>query len=157
MITGGAWKLSDAMEQATFNWDVVQLPKYPETGRSRSIVHASSYVASATSANPDLAANLILFLVSDEGQQFFAEGGSVAPANPSPVLQQMWIDTHGESEINIQAFVDATVDSQGVTPFDEIWDVMNTELVVNIFDLDVSVEEAVAMTCEAINPYLVSE
>ena len=154
MIGGGAWKLSDAMEQVTFNWDVVQFPKHPETGRSRAIVHAASYVASAGSANPDLAANLILFLASDEGQKFFAEGGSVAPANPSPVLQQLWIDTFGESEINIQAFVDATVDSQGITAFDEIWNAINTELVVQIFDLDVSVEDAVATTCEAIAPYL---
>jgi multiple sugar transport system substrate-binding protein len=154
MISGGSWKLSDALTNLTFNWDVVQLPKNPETGRSRSILHAVGYVASSRTANPDLAANLILFLGSDEGQAFFAEGGNVAPANPSPAIQQLWIDSFGDTDVNIQAFVDATVDSQGVTPFDEIWEVMNTELVVSIFDLDMSVEDAVATTCEAINPYL---
>ncbi len=112
------------------------------------------YVASARTANPDLAANLILYLASDEGQKFFAEGGTVAPANPSPAIQQMWIDSFGDIDANIQAFVDATADSQGVTPFDEIWDVMNTELVVKIFDLGMSVEDAVAETCDIINAEL---
>jgi ABC-type glycerol-3-phosphate transport system substrate-binding protein len=142
------------LDEVPFNWDVVQLPKHPESGRSRSILHAVGYVASARTENPDLAANLILFLASDEGQAFFAEGGNVAPANPSPAIQQMWIDSFGETDVNIQAFVDATIDSQGVTVFDEIWDAINSEIVVNIFDLDVSVEDAVDMACEAIDPYL---
>lgn len=154
MITGGSWKLPQALEEVTFNWDVVQLPRHPETGRSRSIVHAVGYVASARTENPDLAANLILYLASDEGQMFFAEGGGVAPANPSPAIQQMWIDSFGETDVNIQAFVDATDDSQGVTVFDEIWDVMNTELVVQIFDLDIPVEDAVDSVCDAIEAEL---
>ncbi len=154
MITGGSWKLTQALQEVPFNWDVVQLPKHPQTGRSRSIVHAVGYVASARTANPDLAANLILFLASDEGQRFFAEGGNVAPANPSPAIQQLWIDSFGETDVNIQAFVDATYDSQGVTVFEEIWDVMNTELVVKIFDLGMSVEDAVAETCDVINEQL---
>ncbi len=153
MISGGSWALPAAFN-VDFNWDLVQLPKNPTTGRSRSIVHAVGYVASSRTANPDLVANLILFLASDEGQAFFAEGGSVAPANPSPAIQQMWIDSFGETNVNIQAFVDATQDSQGVTVFNEIWDVMNTELVVEIFDLDMSVDEAVAQTCEAITAEL---
>ncbi len=154
MVTNGSWKLTDAINDLTFNWDVVQLPKNPTTMRSRSILHSVGYVASAKTANPDLAANLILFLASDEGQKYFAEGGNVAPANPSPALQQLWIDSFGDTNVNIQAFVDATVDSQGVTVFDEIWDVMNTELVVKIFDLDMPVDQVVQETCDAINAQL---
>ncbi|RIK33823.1 MAG: hypothetical protein DCC55_34215 [Chloroflexi bacterium] len=155
MITGGSWKLSQAVDEVTFDWDVVQLPKHPETGRSRSIVHAVGYVASARTENPDLAANLILFLASDVGQRFFAEGGNVAPANPSPELQQLWIDSFGDTGKNIQAFVDATEDSQGVTVFGEIWDAINSEIVVNIFDLDIPVEDAVAQACAVVEEYLV--
>jgi len=154
MITGGSWKLPDAIAQVPFNWDVVQLPKHPETGRSRSIVHSVGYVAAANSDNADLAANLILYLVSDEGQRFFAEAGGVAPASPSPELQQMWIDSFGGEGKNIQAFVDALEDSQGVTVFDEIWNAMNSELVTQIFDLGIPVEEAAAATCEFINTQL---
>jgi multiple sugar transport system substrate-binding protein len=157
MVTNGSWKLSQAIQGVTFNWDVVQLPKNPTSGRSRSILHAVGYLASSHTANPDLAANLILFLASDEGQKFFAEGGNVAPANPSPAIQQLWIDSFGDTNVNIQTFVDATVDSQGVTVFDEIWDAINTEIVVNIFDLGVSVDDAVGMACDAIDPYLVSQ
>lgn len=154
MVTNGPWKLPQALEEATFNWDVVQLPRHPETGRSRSILHSVGYVAAANTENPDLAANFILYLVSDEGQRFFAEGGGVAPANPSPALQQIWIDSFGETDVNIQAFVDATIDSQGVTVFDEVWDTINTELVVNIFDLGMSVEEATQQACDVINAQL---
>jgi hypothetical protein len=103
---------------------------------------------------PQEIAAAILFLASDEGQKFFAEGGNVAPANPSPAIQQLWIDSFGETEVNIQAFVDATYDSQGVTVFDEIWDAINTELVVKIFDLNMSVEDTVAETCDFINSQL---
>lgn len=154
MVTAGSWKLTQALQEVPFNWDVVQLPKHPVTGRSRSILHAVGYVASARTANPDLAANLILFLASDEGQAFFAEGGNVAPASPSPAVQQLWIDSFGETAVNIQAFVDAIYDSQGVTVFDEIWDAINSEIVVQIFDLGMSVDDAVAATCDAIAPYL---
>jgi multiple sugar transport system substrate-binding protein len=154
MVTAGSWKLSDALEQITFNWDIVQLPKHPDTGRSRSIVHSVGYVAAANTDTPDLAANLILYLASDEGQRFFAEGGNVAPANPSPEIQQLWIDSFGDTDINIQAFVDATHDSQGVTVFDEIWDAINSEIVVYLFDLDMSVDEAVELTCEVVESEL---
>ncbi|MBE0704222.1 MAG: extracellular solute-binding protein, partial [Afipia sp.] len=155
MVSGGSWKLPAAFEQATFNWDVVQLPSNPETGRTRSILHSVGYVASANTENPDLAANFIVFLASDEGQKFFAEAGGVAPANPG--LQDDWVAAFGETDKNITAFTNAITDSQGVTPFDAIWDVMNTELVINIFDLNVPVDEAVAMACEQIDEVLAAQ
>jgi len=154
MVAGGSWKLPVAFENATFNWDVVILPKNPDTERSRSILHSVGYVASANSPNPDLAANLILFLSSDEGQAYFADAGGVAPANPA--LQQQWIDSFGHTDVNIQTFVDAINDSQGVTVFEEIWDEINTELVVNIFDRGMSVAEATQEACDFIEEQLPS-
>ena len=157
MMSVGAWKLPQAFEELDFNWDVVQFPKHPETGRSRSSLHAVGYVASANTENPDLAANLIIYLISDEGQMFFAEAGGVAPGNPSPALQQMWIDSFGDTDVNIQAFVDAITDSQGVTIFDEIWDLADKEIVLQIFDLGMDIEEVTAAACETINQYAVEE
>ena len=157
MMSVGAWKLPQAIEELDFNWDVVPFPKHPETGRSRSTLHAVGYVGSAFTDTPDLAANLIQFLVSDEGQMFFAEAGGVAPGNPAPTLQQMWIDSFGDVDINIQAFVDATRDSQGITAFSEIWDLVNNEIVIQIFDLGMDVEEVTAAACEIINEYAVGE
>jgi multiple sugar transport system substrate-binding protein len=157
MMSVGAWKLPDAIGELEFNWDMVQLPMHPETGRSRSTLHAVGYAASAGTEAPDLAANLIQFLISDEGQMFFAEAGGVAPGNPDPELQQMWIDSFGDADLNIQAFVDAIEDSQGITVFDEVWDAANSELVINIFDLGMDVEEAAALGCEAVSEYLVTE
>lgn len=154
MIAGGSWKLPSAFEQTTFNWDVVQLPRNPETERTRSILHSVGYVAAATTDAPDLASNLILFLASDEGQRFFAEGGGVAPANPG--LQEEWIAAFGDDEKNIQAFVNAIQDSQGVTIFGEIGDPIN-ELPINIFDLGMSVDEATALACEQINAVLAAQ
>ena len=152
MITGGSWKLPEAFKDAPFNWDVVQLPRNPETGRSRSILHSVGYVASADTKVPDLATNLILYLVSDEGQQFFADAGGVAPANPT--LQQQWIDSFGTTPVNIKAFVDAQQDSQGVTIFDEIIDAVNVDIVVDIFDKGMGVAEAAAKACDFVNTQL---
>jgi multiple sugar transport system substrate-binding protein len=152
MITGGSWKLPEAIKDAPFAWDVVQLPRNPQTGRSRSILHSVSYVASADTEVSDLATNLILYLVSDEGQQFFADAGGVAPANPS--LQQQWIDSFGDTTVNVKTFVDATEDAQGVTIFDEIIDTVNTEIVVNIFDKNMSVDEAAELACDFVDSQL---
>jgi multiple sugar transport system substrate-binding protein len=153
MVSGGSWKLPAAFEQATFNWDLVQLPRNPSTERSRSMLHSVGYVAAANTDLPDLAANFIVFLASDEGQRFFAEGGGVAPANPG--LQDEWVAAF-ETDKNIQAFVNATVDSQGVTVFSELGDV-TTELVINIFDLNVPVDEAVAQACVVVDEALAGQ
>lgn len=80
--------------------------------------------------------------------RIFAEAGGVAPADPA--LQDEWIAAFGDTNVNIQAFVDAIEDLQGVTVFDEIWDAINTELVINIFDLNLSVDEATQIACEAV-------
>jgi multiple sugar transport system substrate-binding protein len=152
MITGGSWKLPEAFKDAPFNWDVVQLPRNPDSGRSRSILHSVSYVAAANTKVADLATNLILYLVSDEGQQFFADAGGVAPANPT--LQQQWINSFGTTSVNIKAFVDAQLDSQGVTIFDEIIDAVNTDIVVDIFDKGMGVDEAAAKACDFVNSQL---
>ena len=151
MVTAGSWKLPQAISDLTFNWDIAPLPRNPETEISRSSLHAVGYVAAANTDVPDLAANLILFLSSDEGQQFFAEAGGVAPANPSPALQQMWADSFADSGKNVQAYIDATQDSQGVTLIEPVWDTANTELVVNIFDLNMPVEDAVQVACDYID------
>jgi hypothetical protein len=50
--------------------------------------------------------------------------------------------------------VDATEDSQGVTVFGDVWNSINTDLVINIFDLGMSVEDAVATACAAVEPFL---
>lgn len=156
MMSAGPWKLPQAFEELEFEWDLVTFPKHPETGRSRSTLHAVGYSVGANTENPDLVANFVQFLVSDEGQRFFAEAGGVAPGNPDPELQEMWIESFGDTDVNIQAFVEATEDSQGITNFSEI-DSVNNELVINIFDLGMDVEEAAEMACETINDYIESQ
>jgi multiple sugar transport system substrate-binding protein len=153
MISAGAWKLPNAIEELGFNWDIVPFPKNPTTGESSVILHSTSWVASNTSDNPELAANLLQYLVSDEGQKFFADAGGVAPGNLNPELQQEWMNSFGESGKNIQAFVDSTTNSHGYTMY--IGDDSATnDMLINIFDNGVSVEEATATACEAIQPFL---
>jgi multiple sugar transport system substrate-binding protein len=152
MISGGSWKLPEAIKDAPFEWDVVRLPRNPDTGRTRSILHSVGYVVNADTPNPDLAKNLILYLVSDQGQKFFADAGGVAPANPS--LQQAWIDSFGDTNVNIRAFVDAQNDAQGVTIFDEIIEAVNRDIVIDIFGNNMSVEEAAHKACEVVNAHL---
>lgn len=157
MITAGSWKLPQATTELDFNWDIVRLPRNPETGISRSQLHSVGYMASSSTENPDLAANLILYLASDEAQQLFAEAGGVAPANPNPALQAVWAEAFADSGKNVQAYIDATQESQGVTLFSEVFSIANNELVVNIFDLDIPVEDAAQMACDAMAPFLGGE
>ncbi|MDX2162479.1 MAG: sugar ABC transporter substrate-binding protein [bacterium] len=152
MVTNGSWNLPRALDEAAFDWDVVTLPRHPDTGRSRSILHSVGYVGAAQSANRDLAANLILYLVSDEGSAYFASAGGVAPANPTQ--QQVWVESFGQTEVNIQAFVDAIDDSQGVTVFDAIWEAINTDIVIDIFEENQSVVAAVDAACAAVDQAL---
>ncbi len=152
MVTTVPAKIPQALEEATFDWGIAQLPKNPETGISRPILHSVGFVVPATSDVPDLAANLILYLVSDEGQRGFAENAGVGPSNPA--LQELYATSFEEQGVDIDAFINALPDTQGVTPFAEIWNTMNTELVVNIFDLGMSVEEATQTACDFINTQL---
>lgn len=149
MVTAGSWKLPQAIEELTFDWDIARLPADPETGIRRSQTHAVGYMASSRTENPDLAANLIIFLASDEGQRFFAEAGGVAPANPNPDLQALWAGGFADSGKNVQAYVDATQDTQGVTVVGDMNAVV-TEMVVSIFDLDIPVEVAAEAACAQI-------
>ena len=44
--------------------------------------------------------------------------------------------------------------SQGVTVFMQIWDTINSYLVVNIFDLSMSVDDATKLVCNYVNANL---
>ena len=155
MYLNGAWKLPDTIRDVTFNWDIVQMPKNPTTGLSRPVLHASAWTASATSENPDLAANLVQYLISDEGQEIFAAAGGVAPSSPNPALQEVWVNSF-DSDVNIQAFVDARLETQSATNFNgDAFNQATADLVLNIFDLGMSVEDATAQACETMQPDLV--
>ncbi len=153
MYSNGEWQLPNAVKDISFNWDLVQLPKNPTTGQSRAILHAVGYSVAANSKNPDLAANLVQFLVSDEGEKFFADAGGVPPADPAPALQAEWAQSF-PSKLNIQAFIDATKTSEGVTTFGEAGN-PTTDMITEIFDNNGSVADATAKACAAIGPYLI--
>ncbi|MBI1257193.1 MAG: extracellular solute-binding protein [Chloroflexi bacterium] len=156
LYLGGNWKLPNAKDDLAFNWDLVTMPHNPTTGLSRPVLHASSWAASSSSKNPDLAANMVQYLISDEGQKFFADAGGVAPSDPNPELQQAWVDSFGIAGKNIQAFVDATKDSQGYTQFSgESIDKATSDMITNIFDLGMSVEDATKAACDGMQPDLV--
>ncbi len=155
MVTAGSWVLPDTFAEIDFNWGVAPLPKHPATGRSRSIVHAVGYAGSAASDQADLAANLILYLVSDEAQALFAEAGGVAPANPSPALQREWVETFGETNVDINVFVSALIDSQGISILGEMWNLADVEIAQAIFDTDdVDLETTVQEKCESVEAML---
>lgn len=157
MLTGGSFILPDALTSVEFDWDVLSLPSHPGTGRSRSIVHAVGYAVSKTTQNPDLAANLVLYLISDEAQMLFAEAGGVAPANPAGDLQSTWLQSFGETGTveNIDVFITATFDSQGVTLFGEIWELTNNQIVIRLFSEDrPEFDQVLEEICEEVNAFL---
>jgi multiple sugar transport system substrate-binding protein len=155
LYLGGNWKLPNAKTDLTFNWDLVQMPHNPTTGLSRAALHASAFAAASNSKDPALSANLVQYLISDEGQKFFADAGGTAPSDPSPALQQGWLAASGLSGKNVQAFIDATKDSQGTTQFSgDAIDKATSDLITNIFDLGMSVQDATKAACDAMAPDL---
>jgi multiple sugar transport system substrate-binding protein len=150
MITGSSWKLLQALEDVEFEWDVAPLPHDPETGRSRSIASSLAFAANAKTQNPALAAELILYLTLGEGQHYF----SFAPADFSPEIQELWRDAIEPKEVNIQVFIDALQDSQSITIPYEVWDIANTDLVLNIFEEGMGVESAASAACASIEAAL---
>jgi multiple sugar transport system substrate-binding protein len=154
MISAGTWKLPDIINQADFRWGVVELPRDPISGGSRAILHSVGYVAAADTAAPQAVGNLMQYLASDEGQAYFARAGGVAPASPSPELQVMWVESFDLPEANIQAFVNASRLAQGVTIWDPVVELANTELVMNIFGTDLPLETILNNACSTMEPFL---
>lgn len=154
MLAQGSWRLPIIIEEADFEWGVVPLPRHPGTGRDSSLLHSVGYVASSTTEQPDLSANLLIYLAGKDAQRLFAEAGGVAPAHPSSELFNIWFDSFGELDVNIEAFVTTLVNSQSFTVFDDIWDYANTEFETVFLDPDKTVQQATEEACAYIETFL---
>ena len=86
-------------------WDVVSFPVLP----AKHVVGsgASGYSVYKGSANPELAAKLVFYIISDEGQQIFAKTGNSVPVRISLSKDATWRSLPSEN-LNQDAFINNT-------------------------------------------------
>ena len=157
MTTMGSWTLVTLLESVDFNVALLPMPAHPDTGQSVAISNAIAYTISSSADNPVLAANLVQYLSSDEGSQFWIEGQGFAPANPAPALQEGWLAGFAGSPVDATVFVDALVGSQSITVYGlDMWNAVNGELETRIFTNGESVVDAAAAICKTVEAGLSS-
>lgn len=148
MTTVGSWMLDDGFDQLDFEWGVVTMPANPTTGTSRSISNAIAYAIHSGSDDPDLAFDLLRYLVSDAGGQYWIDERGLAPANPSPSLRSAWVDRHRDLGVDAAVFVDALDGAQALTAEGlAAWDTFNGELERRLFTLSEPIGDVARSLC----------
>lgn len=69
MIGSGTWSLGDLWENCDFEWDVMNWPVSPNTGKSEIWFGSAGLAVSSTTANPEAACNLAAYLSFNEDSQ----------------------------------------------------------------------------------------
>ena len=69
MVGAGTWSLGDLWENCDFDWDVMNWPVSPNTGKSEIWFGSAGLAVSSTTAYPEAAANLAAFLSFNQDAQ----------------------------------------------------------------------------------------
>jgi multiple sugar transport system substrate-binding protein len=69
MVGAGTWSLADFWANCDFEWDVMNWPVSPNTGKSEIWFGSAGLSVSSTTANPEAACNLIAYLSFNEDAQ----------------------------------------------------------------------------------------
>jgi len=157
-MTGmGSWNVGNGIDTYEFDFGVVRMPANPRSGESRAISNAIAWVVNSSSDVPALAANFVQYFSSDEGSQFWVDNQAFAPANPSEVLQQGWLDRFEGSGVDVQIYVDAlSQNPQKINPYGlDMWGVVNGELETRIYTNGEDVASAAAAVCQIVEDNLI--
>lgn len=74
LFPNGTWEMPSVLSQANIEWDVRRLPRSPRTGKSVAVSSVQPVSARRTTARPDLAWQLLRFLIEREAQTLLAAG-----------------------------------------------------------------------------------
>ncbi|MEI3174951.1 MAG: sugar ABC transporter substrate-binding protein [Lachnospiraceae bacterium] len=80
MVTAGVWKISTYTNITSFNWDVVQLPLDPNTGKRRCSSNVIGLIINPNTKNLEAAIKLLEQVVQPECQKMYAETNATIPA-----------------------------------------------------------------------------
>ena len=80
MVTAGVWKISTYTNITSFNWDVVQLPLDPNTGKRRCSSNVIGLIINPNTKNLEAAIKLLEQVVQPECQKMYAETNVTIPA-----------------------------------------------------------------------------
>jgi multiple sugar transport system substrate-binding protein len=94
MVGAGTWSLADFWENCDFEWDVMNWPVSPNTGKSEIWFGSAGLAVSATTANSEAACNLAAFLSFNEDAQRTA----YTMGQAIPMLKDMALGEYSEFE-----------------------------------------------------------
>lgn len=80
MVCAGIWKIPSYRNITTFEWDVVELPLDPTTGKRVTSSNVLGYMVNPNSKNMDATIAFLEELVKKESQETYAETGTFIPA-----------------------------------------------------------------------------
>jgi multiple sugar transport system substrate-binding protein len=109
MFQNGRWA-TPGISTATFNWDVVELPKGP-SGKSGNWLFWGAYVVNAKTKNPEAAVKLVQELTTAETQGKVAASGANVPSRKSDAAFQAFLGIEKFKAKNNQAFLNGLADS----------------------------------------------
>ncbi len=91
MSLEGIWMIADYATIKDFEWDMAMLPKNPKTGKGTTSLESDGWWVFKKAKDPEVAWNLMKYMVSPQGQAKFAELNFVVP--PSiPEAAEKWYD-----------------------------------------------------------------
>jgi len=68
MCFDGIWWIADLTNITEFEWDIMEFPKHPQTGKRTTTLESDGWWAFKATKNPDLAWSLASFLGSKDGE-----------------------------------------------------------------------------------------
>lgn len=95
MVGAGTWSLADFWENCDFEWDVMNWPVSPATGKSEIWFGSAGLAVSATTQNPEAACNLAAYLAFNEDAQRTA----YTMGQAIPMLKDMAKGEYAQSDL----------------------------------------------------------
>ena len=105
MVGAGTWSLADFWENCSFEWDVMNWPVSPATGKSEIWFGSAGLAVAATTKNAEAACNLAAYLAFNEDAQRTA----YTMGQAIPMLKDMALGEYAASDLkpaSKQAFFD---------------------------------------------------
>ncbi|MCX6049480.1 MAG: sugar ABC transporter substrate-binding protein, partial [Chloroflexi bacterium] len=93
MVVDGVWWISDFAAIKDFEWDIALFPKHPKTGKLTTSLESDGWWIFKNTQNPDMAWNLMKFLVDENGQKRFSDLNYVIPSSYQDVATAWYNQT----------------------------------------------------------------
>ncbi|MCC6166252.1 MAG: extracellular solute-binding protein [Caldilineaceae bacterium] len=99
MVVDGVWWIADFANITDFEWDIALYPKHPRTGRRTTSLESDGWWVFKSTAEPDLAWDLMQSLANEAGQKRFGELNYIIPSCFPEIGQEWYSRTPPENRL----------------------------------------------------------